>query len=60
MLKILHNDTVPADKALSVEQFLAQKLVTEMEYPPYSPDLVLNDVWLFPKIVWLRTKISGY
>jgi hypothetical protein len=22
----------------------------EMEHPPYSPDLALNDLWLFPKI----------
>jgi len=21
-----------------------------MEHPPYSPDLALNDFWLFPKI----------
>jgi hypothetical protein len=34
----------------AVKQFLAQKSITEMEYPPYSPDLALNDFWLFPKI----------
>jgi hypothetical protein len=37
-------------KALSVKQFLAQKSITEMEHPSYSPDLVPNDFWLFPKI----------
>jgi transposase len=42
--------TAPAHKALSVEQFLAQKLITEMQHPPYSPDLARNDFWLFPKI----------
>jgi hypothetical protein len=31
-------------------QFLAQKSITEMKHPPHSPDLVLNDFWLFPKI----------
>jgi hypothetical protein len=35
---------------LSVKQFLAHKLITEMEHSPYSPDLALNDFWLFPKI----------
>jgi transposase len=37
---ILHHNNAPAHEALSVKQFLAQKLITEMEYPPYSPDLV--------------------
>jgi hypothetical protein len=28
----------------SVMQFLAQKLITEMEYLPYSPCLISNDL----------------
>jgi len=36
---ILHCDNAPANKALSVKQFLAQKSITEMEHPPFSPDL---------------------
>jgi hypothetical protein len=28
---------------------LAQKLITEMVDPPYSPDLALNNFWLFQK-----------
>jgi transposase len=47
---ILHHDNAPANKALSVKQFLAQKSITEMEQPSYSPDLIPNDFWLFPKI----------
>jgi hypothetical protein len=47
---ILHHDIDPAHKALSVEQFLAQKSVTEMEHPPCSSDLALNYFCLFPKI----------
>jgi hypothetical protein len=35
---------------LSFEQFLAQKLITEMDHPPSSPDLASNDFWLLPKI----------
>jgi len=34
----------------AVKQFLAQKSITEMEHPPYSPDLAPNDFWLLPKI----------
>jgi histone-lysine N-methyltransferase SETMAR len=46
---ILHHDNAPAHKALSVKQFLNQKSTTEMEHPPYSPHLALNDFWLFSK-----------
>jgi hypothetical protein len=35
---------------LSVKQFLTQKSIPEMEHPPYSPDLAVNDLWVFPKI----------
>jgi transposase len=47
---ILHHDNAPAHKALFVKQFLAQRSITEMEHPPYSPDLDPNDFLLFPKI----------
>jgi transposase len=47
---ILHYDNAPAHKALSVKKFLAQKSITEMEHPPYSPDLAPNDLWLLLKI----------
>jgi hypothetical protein len=47
---IVHHYSAPALKVLSVEQFLAQKSMAEMEHPPYSPDLALNDLWLFLKI----------
>jgi hypothetical protein len=35
---ILHHDNAPAHK-----QFLAQKLITKMEDPSYSPDLAPNN-----------------
>jgi hypothetical protein len=35
----------------AVKQSLAQKLITEVEHSPYSPDLATNDSWLFQKIV---------
>jgi len=47
---ILHHVNAPAHKVLFVKHSLAQKLITEMENPPSSPDLSLNDFWLFPKI----------
>jgi histone-lysine N-methyltransferase SETMAR len=40
---ILHHENSPAHKTLSIKQFMAQKSITEMEHPPYSPDLALND-----------------
>jgi hypothetical protein len=35
---IFHSDNAPAHKTPSVKLFLAQKSITEMEHPPYSPD----------------------
>jgi hypothetical protein len=40
----------PAHKALSVRELLASKQITVLEHPSYSPDLALNDLFLFPKI----------
>jgi hypothetical protein len=45
------NDNPSAHKALSVQQFLAQKLITEMELPSYSPNLDLNNFRLSLKIM---------
>jgi hypothetical protein len=53
---ILHCDNAPANKVLSVKQFLAQKSITEMEHPPCSSDLAPNDFWLFPEI---KTALKG-
>jgi hypothetical protein len=41
---ILRHDKTPAHKALFVKQCVAQKSITEMEHPPYSPDLAPNDL----------------
>jgi hypothetical protein len=41
---ILHHDSVPAHDVLKVQKSL------KMGHPPYSPDLVQWDVWLFPKL----------
>jgi hypothetical protein len=42
--------TMTVHKLLTVKQFLAHKLITEMEHPPSPPDLAPNGVWLFTKI----------
>jgi transposase len=42
------NNYAPAHNALSVKQFLANKNITVLEHPPYSPDLAPCD--FFPKI----------
>jgi hypothetical protein len=55
---ILHHDNAPAQEALSVKQFLAQKLINEMEHPPYSPDLAPNVSE--NKACLKGMKISGY
>jgi hypothetical protein len=34
---ILHHDNVPAHKVFSFKQFVVQKLIIEMEYPPCYP-----------------------
>jgi histone-lysine N-methyltransferase SETMAR len=47
---ILRSDNAPVHKALSVKKFLTQKLISEKEHLPYSPNLAPNDFWLFSKI----------
>ena len=46
---LLH-DNAPSHKATIVKQFLAQRKVTVLEHPPYSPDLAPADYVLFPKV----------
>ena len=41
---------------LSVREFLANKQITVLERPAYSPDLVPSDFFLFPKI---KEKLKG-
>jgi hypothetical protein len=45
---ILHHDNAPAHDALRVREFLDKKSITNMDHPPYSPDLTPWDFWLFP------------
>ena len=47
---LLHHDNAPAHNALSIRQFLAERNVTVLAQPPYSPDLAPCDFFLFPKL----------
>jgi len=52
---LLH-DNAPSHNATIVKQFLAQRKMTVLDHPPYSPDLAPADCFLFPKVkptVWM-------
>jgi len=46
---ILHHDNAPAHTALSVREFLANKQITVLEHPAYSPDLAPSDFFSVPE-----------
>ena len=48
-LRLLH-DNAPAHKAHLVIEFLESEKVTVLPHPPFSPDLVPCDYFLFPKL----------
>jgi hypothetical protein len=47
---------MPSSQGALCEEFSAQKSVTEMEHPPYSPDFSSNVFRLFQKI---KTALKG-
>jgi transposase len=53
---VLHHDNAPAHTALAVQHFLASKNMTVVPQPPYSPDLLPCDFFLFPK---MKIKLKG-
>jgi len=46
---LLHNNA-PSHNATIVKRFLAQRKVTVLDHPPYSPDLAPADYFVFPKV----------
>ena len=40
----------------SVQQFLTKNSMTPVLHPPYSPDLTLNNIFLFP---WMNKVLKG-
>jgi len=47
---MLHHDNAPCHTAISVNEFLAEKGISVVLQPPYSPDLSPCDFFLFPKL----------
>ncbi|KAG7154705.1 Mariner Mos1 transposase-like 3 [Homarus americanus] len=45
----LHHDNAPAHSSRLVQGFLAKHRITQVSQPPYSPDLVPCNFWLFSK-----------
>ena len=54
--QLLHHDNMPAHASHLVQSFLAKHQITQVTQPPYSPDLMLYDFWLFPK---LKSPLKG-
>ena len=52
---LLHDNT-PSQTSLIIRQFLTRNQVCLLNHPPYSPDLALRDLALFPK---LKIKLKG-
>ena len=46
---LLH-DNAPSHNATIVKQFLAQRKMTVLDHPPYSPDLAPANYFLFRKV----------
>ena len=47
---LFHHDNAPAHNALGNREFLAKNDIAVLEQPPYSPDLVPCDFFLFLKL----------
>ena len=48
--------SIPAHTTLSVQQFLTKNCMTSVPHPPYSPNLALNSMFLFP---WMKNILKG-
>ena len=46
----LHHDNMPTCTSCLMQSFLAKHQITQVIQPPYSPDLVPCDFWLFLKL----------
>ena len=53
---MLHHDNAPAQASLLIRSYLAKHQTSVVPHPPYSPDLVPADFFLFPK---LKTTLKG-
>jgi transposase len=48
--RFLFHDNARPHTAVSIKQFLSKQGISELNNPPYSPDLSPPDFFLFPKI----------
>ena len=48
----LHDNNTPTHVSRLVQRFLVKHQITRVTQPPFSPDLVPCDFWLFPKLIW--------
>jgi len=55
-LIIHHKKKAPSNRSFKVSQFLANKNMTVIPDPPFSPDLAPCDFFLFPK---LKLRMTG-
>ena len=46
----LHHKNTPTPASHLVRSFLVKHQITQVTQPSYSPDLVLCNFWLFPKL----------
>jgi len=53
---MLHHDSAPAHASLLIRRYQATHQTSVVPHPPYSPDLVPADFFLFPK---LKTTLKG-
>jgi hypothetical protein len=53
---MLHHDNAPSHTSVFTQQFLAKYKMVVIPHPPYSPDLVPCDFFLFTKI---KLKLKG-
>ena len=57
---MLHHTNAPCHTAISVTEFLAKKGIPVVPQHPYSPDLSMCDIFLFPKLkVYLKGRHLG-
>ena len=53
---MLNHENSPAHASLLIREFLTKHETTVVPQPPYSPDLALADLFLFPK---LKSSLKG-
>jgi transposase len=53
---MLHHDNAPAHASLLIHSYLAKHQTSVVPHPPYFPELVPADIFLFPKV---KTTLKG-